>query len=92
MKSLADYLPPEFAAMVHPDWRKNETEYWKVRDQLIEQYRDQWIGFADGVVVASGKSAVEVLHAAEDAAQHPFCTCVGRENEPDRRRGFRELR
>jgi predicted aspartyl protease len=84
MKSLADYLPPEFAVYVHPDWRKNEADYWAVRDKLLEQYQDQWIGFADGVVVASGKSAVRVLHGALDIASHAFVTCVGHEHEPDR--------
>lgn len=84
MKSLADLLPPEFAAMIHPTWRKNEADYWAVRGRLLEQYRDQWIGFADGVVVASGKIPVEVFHAAENGAEHPFCTCVGREHEPER--------
>lgn len=91
MKSVADLLPPEFAALVHPDWRKNEADYWNVRDQLLEKYRDQWIGFADGVVVASGKSAVQVLHVAKDAVEHPFCTCVGRESEPDRIRPVKSL-
>src|SRR5438046_2913110 len=71
MKSLADQLPPEFAALIHPKWRKNEADYWVVREQLLEQYRDQWIGFADGNVVASGKSPVDVLHAAEDDEQYP---------------------
>jgi hypothetical protein len=84
VKSLADYLPPEFAALVHPDWRKNEADYWQARDELLERYRDQWIGFADGAVIASGSSAVEVLHAAKERAQHPFMICVGREDEPDR--------
>jgi hypothetical protein len=84
MKSLADELPPEFAALIHPKWRKNEADYWAARDQLLEHFRDQWIGFSDGAVIASGRSPVEVVHAAEEAAQHPFCTCVGRENEPCR--------
>jgi Family of unknown function (DUF5678) len=84
MRSLADLLPPEFAAQIHPDLRKNEAEYWTVRDGLLGQYRGQWVGFADGAVVASGKSAVEVLHAAQKTGRHPFVTCVGHENEPDR--------
>jgi hypothetical protein len=70
MKSIADQLPPEIARQLHPDRRKNEEEYWAVRDQLLEQYRDQWIGFADGTVIASGR--------------HPFLICVGREEEPCR--------
>ena len=81
MKSLADLLPPEIAAFVHPDWRKNEADYWAMRDQLLGQYRDVWIGFAGGKVITSGKSPVEVAHAAEKLVPHPFVTCVGREEE-----------
>ena len=84
MKSLADLLPPEIAAQIHSDWRKNEAAYWAVRDQLLAQYEGQWVGFADGAVVASGKRPVDVFHAAEATGRHPFCTCVGREDEPDR--------
>src|SRR5439155_10723847 len=82
MKSLADGLPPEIAKQVHPDWRKNEAAYWAVRDQLLGQYQGQWIGFADGAVIASGTSPVAVFHAAEASGRHPFVTCVGREDEP----------
>lgn len=84
MKSLADDLPPEFKKHVHPDWRKNEAEYWAVRTDLLSRFRDQWIGFANGSVVASGRSPVEVFHAALDAQPHAFVTCVGREDEPCR--------
>jgi hypothetical protein len=84
MKSLADGLPPEIARQIHPDRRKNEQAYWAVRDQLLNQYRDQWIGFADGQVIASGSSPVAVFHAAEATGRHPFFICVGREEEPCR--------
>ncbi len=89
MKSLADGLPPEIARQIHPDWRKNEAAYWAARDQLLGRYQDQWIGFADGVVVASGTRPVVVFHAAEASGHHPFVTCVGRENEPYRMRRAR---
>jgi len=46
MKSMVDRLPPEIARQIHPDWRKNEAAYRAVRDQLLGQYQDQWIGFA----------------------------------------------
>jgi hypothetical protein len=72
MKSIADQLPPEIARQIHPDRRKNEAEYWAVRDKLLEQYRGQWIGFADGKVIASGTSPVTVFHAAESSGQHPL--------------------
>jgi hypothetical protein len=84
MNSLADGLPDEIAQQIHPDWRKNEAAYWAARDQLLTRYRDQWVGFANGAVVASGRSPVEVFHAAHRAAQHPFFICVGREEEPCR--------
>jgi hypothetical protein len=84
MKSIADQLPPEIARQLHPDRRKNEADYWAVRDQLLGQYRDQWIGFADGQVIASGSSPVTVFHAAEASGRHPFFICVGREEEPCR--------
>jgi uncharacterized protein DUF5678 len=84
MKSIVDQLPPEIARQIHPDRRKNEAEYWAVRDQLLKQYQGQWIGFADGQVVASGSSPVAVFHAAEASGKHPFVICVGRESEPSR--------
>jgi hypothetical protein len=84
MKRIIDQLPPEIARQIHPDRRKNEEGYWAVRDQLLHQYRGQWIGFADGQVIASGSSPVTVFHAAEASGRHPFLICVGREDEPCR--------
>lgn len=84
MKSIADQLPPEIARQLHPDRRKNEVEYWAVRDQLLAQHRGQWVGFADGRVIASGTSPVAVMHEAEATGLHPFLICVGREEEPTR--------
>jgi Family of unknown function (DUF5678) len=84
MRSIADQLPPEIARQIHPAWRKNEAEYWAVRDRLLSQYEGQWIGFADGNVIASGTSPVDVLHAAQQSGRHPFVICAGREEEPSR--------
>lgn len=88
MTPIADQLPPEIARHLHPLRRKNETDYWAVREQLLEQYNGQWIGFADGQVMASGNSPVTVFHAAESSGRHPFFICVGQEEVPCRiRRG-----
>ena len=84
MNSLVDQLPPEIARQIHPDRRQNEADYWAVRDQLLGQYEGQWIGFADGKVIASGTVPVTVFHAAEASGLHPFFICVGREQEPCR--------
>jgi hypothetical protein len=64
VRSLIEGLPAEIAKRVHPDWQKNETEYWVQRDTLLRQYAGQWIGFAEGRVIACGTSPVEVFHAA----------------------------
>jgi hypothetical protein len=86
MPSLADGLPPEIAALVHPDWRANERAYWAIRDTLLTDYGGQWVAFADGTVVAAGRRPVEVLHAAAAAHPHAFVTLVGAEDEGIRMR------
>ena len=84
MKNIADQLPPEIALQIHPDRRKNEAGYWAIRHELIDCYFGQWIGFADGMVIASGSSPVTVFQAAEASGQHPFLICVGKEEQPCR--------
>lgn len=86
MKSIVDALPPEIAKLVHPAVRANEAAYWAQRDQLLAQYRDQWIAYANGRVLAAGTSPVEIFHAAHASGLHPFVVCVGREHEPCRMR------
>lgn len=86
MKSLADGLPAEIAAQIHPDWRKNERDYWTVRDQLLPQYGNQWVAFAEGTVIVAGRRPVEILGVAFDSGKHPYVTCVGREDAPTRMR------
>ena len=82
MQSISDGLPPEVAQQIHPDWRRNETDYWTARDSLLSQYADQWVAFADGAVIASGTSPVEIFHQAQQSGKHPYVICVGREREP----------
>ena len=86
MRSLTDQLAFEIARQIHPEWRANEAAYWALRDELLRQYQDQWIGFTNGVVIASGVSPVAMFHAAEESGRNPFVTCVGREDEPCRMR------
>src|SRR5438309_1907422 len=82
MKSLADALPPEIAQQIHPDWRKNEAAYWSMREQLLNQYQGQWIGFADGGVIAAAPTPLEVFLAVQQSGRHPFVIRVGHEDEP----------
>jgi hypothetical protein len=82
MKSLADGLPPDIARQLNADWRRNEAAYWSVRDQLLPQYRDQWIGFADGAVLASASRPLDIFVAIQQSGKPAFVTRVGHEDEP----------
>jgi hypothetical protein len=82
MASLLNGFPADVSRQVHPDWRKNEAEYWLERDRLLVQYRDQWIAFANGRVIVSSSNPLEVLEAAQKCQEHPFLTRVGHEKEP----------
>jgi predicted aspartyl protease len=86
MTSLADGLPPDVAARLSPEWRANEAGYWAARPELLAAHRGDWVAFADGAVVAAGRSAVEVLHAVADRPARPFVARVGAEDEPCRMR------
>jgi hypothetical protein len=86
MERILSRLPPEIAVRVHPDWKRNEKSYWVRRETVRRQYEGQWIGFADDAVIASGDRPVQVLHAAQRTGRHPFVTCVGHEDTPQRMR------
>lgn len=87
MNSAYDALPPEIQKLINPKWRKNELEYWRQRDQLLEQYKYRWIGFADGKVIVEGKNPTAVFHEAKRITKAPYVTCVGHEDEPAQLRG-----
>jgi hypothetical protein len=82
MKSLADGLPPEIAGQVHPDWRKNEADYWAARESLLPPYQGQWIAFADGTVIAAASRPLDLFLAIQQSGRHPFVIRVGHEDEP----------
>lgn len=77
-------LPSDIADLIHPERRANERSYWAARDGLLAEFGGLWVGYADGRVVASGRSPVAVLAAAEATGLWPYLACVGRESEPDR--------
>jgi hypothetical protein len=82
MRSLADGLPPEVAARVNPRWRENERAYWAARDALLAEHGGRWVAFADGAVIASGTSPVEVFRLGQASGRHPYIIRVGAEDEP----------
>src|SRR4051794_10809195 len=75
-------VAPEIARQIHPDWRKNEAAYWAARDRLLAQFQGQWVGFADGAVIASARAPWR----SSTRPKLPAVTRVDHEDEPIRMR------
>lgn len=79
-RSLAEGLPPDVAKQLHPDWYKNEADYWAVRETLLAKYENTWVAFSNGAVISADKRPSKVSSEARQITAHPFITCVGREH------------
>lgn len=82
MNSMADGLPPELKAHIHPDWWANEIDYWAAHGELRAKYDGLWVAFAGGEVLASGRDSYAVYRAAFDSGRHPYVNRVGAEDAP----------
>jgi hypothetical protein len=83
-KLLTSKLPPEQQRLLHDDFLANELDYWRLRDDLLADYRGQWVAVRDGRVIASGPNLMEVAQAAAAGGGHPFIARVGEEETPFR--------
>jgi len=52
---------------------KNEAEYFRVKEQLVIEHHGQWIAFADGKVVNSGKIFGEISRTSPNDAFLVHC-------------------
>jgi predicted aspartyl protease len=65
---------------LHPDFLANEQSYLQMRDQLLGQYRGQWVAVHQGKVVAAGHKLIEVMERASTGGGHPYIALVGSED------------
>jgi hypothetical protein len=73
-------LPADQQQRVHPDSLANEREYLLLRDNLLPQYRGQWVAVQGGKVIAAGAKLMEVMDQACAFGGHPFFALVGAED------------
>src|SRR5713226_8314595 len=73
-------LPPDQQRRLHPEFLANEQAYLQMRDQLVAQYRGQWVAVHDGRVIAAGPELMEVMDRAAAAAGYPYVALVGAED------------
>jgi predicted aspartyl protease len=74
-------LPPEQQQRIHEDFLANEQAYLRMRDELLNRYRGQWVAVRDGKVIAAGDHVLEVTAAAAAQGGHPYIALVGEEDK-----------
>lgn len=72
-------LPQDQQQRLHADFLANEQSYWKIRDSLLGNYRDQWVAVHDGKVVAANSDLLALTDEAAAAGNHPYIALVGSE-------------
>jgi len=65
---------------LHKDFVENERLYWRMREQLLGQYRGQWVAIEGGRVVASGDDLFDVTDKVGKLGCHAYIARVGQED------------
>jgi uncharacterized protein (DUF433 family) len=78
---LTKYLPDEQRKRLHPDFLKNEQQYWQMRDQLLLKYGGQWVAFHQGQVVAVGQDLFDITDQVGQLDCHAYIAKVGEEDQ-----------
>jgi predicted aspartyl protease len=73
-------LTAEEQQRLHADFLANEQSYLQMRDQLLTQYRGQWVAIHQGTVVAADKDLLRVTEEAGAVGGHPYIALVGAED------------
>jgi len=71
------YLPEEQKKRLHPDFVKNEQQYWRRRDQLLKQYLGRWVAFHQGQIVAVSQDIFNITDQVGKLSCHAYITKVG---------------
>jgi len=73
-------LPLTYKKHLHQDFLENESDYWKMRDQLMQKYQGQWVAIHSGQVVASGNDLFDVTDEVGKLGCHAYIAQVGEED------------
>lgn len=81
-KRLVEQLPKSLRDTLSADYLANESEYWRVRDQLLTKYAGKWVAFHQGQVVAFGEDLMKVMdEAGRKGYPQAYIDKVGEEGE-----------
>ena len=84
-------LPKAQQRYLHKDFIENEKHYWTIRDQLLREYRGQWVALHDGKIVATSLDIFDLVEQVGKIGGHPYIAKVGEEESlvfKVRQRGF----
>jgi len=73
-------LSEEYRKYLHEDFLTNEEHYWRMREELLNQYRGSWVAIDKGHVVASSKDVWEITEAVGKLGCHAYIAKVGEED------------
>lgn len=80
-KILTRHLPEEQRKRLHPDFLKNEQQYWQMRDRLLKQYQGKWVALHQGKVVAASEDLFHITDQVGKLGCHAYIAKVGEEDQ-----------
>jgi hypothetical protein len=79
-KTQTRYLPERQKKRLHPDFVKNEQQYWRMRDQLLKQYQGKWVAVHQDQVVAVSQDIFNITDQVGQLGCHAYIAKVGEED------------
>lgn len=66
---------------IEEGFRKDEQDYWKMRDELFKKYKGKWVAVHKGRVVACGDDMIELIQASLKEDGYAYTNKVGDEDK-----------
>jgi hypothetical protein len=80
-KTQTRHLPEVQKKRLHPDFVKNEQQYWRMRGELLKQYQGKWVAIHQGRVVAVSQDIFNITDQVGELGCHAYIAKVGEEDK-----------
>jgi hypothetical protein len=80
LQTQTNNLPQDQQQRLHLDFVANEQAYLLMREELLAQYRGQWVAVHNGQVLAAGPKLMEVMEGSSRCGGRPYVALVGGED------------
>ena len=80
-KTQTRHLPEVQKKRLHPDFVKNEQQYWRMRGELFKQYQGKWVAIHQGRVVAVSQDIFNITDQVGELGCHAYIAKVGKEDK-----------